>query len=73
VSGKCNVCTDGQPIVEVLGKMESGMSMAMARGSIKASSPWSTKIYGAHCDLFLKIMEVRGWLENFILNPRSCP
>jgi hypothetical protein len=29
----------------------------MARGSIKASSPWSTKIYGVHCDLFLK-MEV---------------
>jgi hypothetical protein len=30
----------------------------MARGSIKASSPWSTKIYGVHCDLFLKTMEV---------------
>jgi len=30
----------------------------MARGNIKASSPWSTKIYGVHCDLFLKTMEV---------------
>jgi len=31
VSGKCNVCTDGEPIVEVLDKLEGGMSMAMAR------------------------------------------
>lgn len=30
----------------------------MARGSIKASSPWSTNIYGVHCDLFLRTMEV---------------
>jgi hypothetical protein len=31
VSGKCNICTDGEPIVEVLDKLEGGVSMAMAR------------------------------------------
>lgn len=31
MSGKCNVCTDGEPVLEVLNKLEGGMSMAMAR------------------------------------------
>jgi len=30
----------------------------MARRSIKATSPQSTKIYDVHCNLFLKTMEV---------------
>ena len=31
MSGKCNVCIDGEPIVEALDKLEGAMSMAMAR------------------------------------------
>ena len=31
VSGKCSVRTDGQPIAEVLDKLEDGMSIPVAK------------------------------------------